>query len=73
MVFSVVCLSIYLVCFQLKSKKNLSCSPLSRQDLVSWKMALDRRQLPEVDRNVRNENIVIVYNQVLNSAYVVLT
>uniref|UniRef100_A0A804QA36 Uncharacterized protein n=2 Tax=Zea mays TaxID=4577 RepID=A0A804QA36_MAIZE len=26
-------------------------SPLSRQDLVSWKMALDKRQLPEVDRN----------------------
>ncbi|EER93049.1 hypothetical protein BDA96_01G000800 [Sorghum bicolor] len=26
-------------------------SPLSRQDLVSWKMVLDRRQLPEVDRN----------------------
>lgn len=35
----------------------ISCllfSPLSRQDLVSWKMALDKRQLPEVDRNVRN-------------------
>ncbi|XP_062213876.1 uncharacterized protein LOC133914935 [Phragmites australis] len=26
-------------------------SALSRQDLVSWKMALDKRQLPEVDRN----------------------
>ncbi|KAK3148675.1 hypothetical protein QOZ80_3AG0207260 [Eleusine coracana subsp. coracana] len=26
-------------------------SRLSRQDLISWKMALDRRQLPEVDRN----------------------
>ncbi|CAM0144576.1 unnamed protein product [Urochloa decumbens] len=26
-------------------------SPLSRQDLVSWKMALDKRQLPEIDRN----------------------
>ncbi|RLN39670.1 uncharacterized protein C2845_PM01G49650 [Panicum miliaceum] len=26
-------------------------SRLSRQDLVSWKMALDKRQLPEVDRN----------------------
>ncbi|XP_020260848.1 E3 ubiquitin-protein ligase bre1-like isoform X2 [Asparagus officinalis] len=26
-------------------------SPVSRQDLVSWKMALERRQLPEVDRN----------------------
>ncbi|KAG2580895.1 hypothetical protein PVAP13_6KG276080 [Panicum virgatum] len=26
-------------------------SCLSRQDLVSWKMALDKRQLPEVDRN----------------------
>lgn len=25
--------------------------PVSRQDLVSWKMALERRQLPEVDRN----------------------
>ncbi|KAF8379515.1 hypothetical protein HHK36_028953 [Tetracentron sinense] len=27
-------------------------SPLSRQDLVSWKMALDERQLPEVDRKI---------------------
>ncbi|XP_020093782.1 uncharacterized protein LOC109713908 isoform X3 [Ananas comosus] len=26
-------------------------SPLSRQDLVSWKMALDKSKLPEVDRN----------------------
>ncbi|KAG2533652.1 hypothetical protein PVAP13_9NG023651 [Panicum virgatum] len=26
-------------------------SCLSRQDLVTWKMALDKRQLPEVDRN----------------------
>ncbi|KQK11916.1 uncharacterized protein LOC100825490 [Brachypodium distachyon] len=26
-------------------------SPLSRQDLVSWKMALDKRRLPEVDKN----------------------
>ncbi|KAJ1292580.1 hypothetical protein BS78_01G000700 [Paspalum vaginatum] len=26
-------------------------SPLSRQDLISWKMALDKRKLPEVDRN----------------------
>ncbi|KAL6638604.1 hypothetical protein ACP70R_023715 [Stipagrostis hirtigluma subsp. patula] len=26
-------------------------SPLSRQDLVSWKMALDKRQLPEIDRD----------------------
>ncbi|XP_012090241.1 uncharacterized protein LOC105648457 isoform X2 [Jatropha curcas] len=25
-------------------------SPLSRQDLVSWKMALEQRQLPEADR-----------------------
>nr|XP_010907949.1 uncharacterized protein LOC105034465 isoform X1 [Elaeis guineensis] len=25
-------------------------SPLSRQDLVSWKMALEKKQLPEVDR-----------------------
>ncbi|KAL2542068.1 S-layer-like proteiny domain [Abeliophyllum distichum] len=25
-------------------------SPLSRQDLVSWKMSLEKRQLPEVDR-----------------------
>ncbi|CAM0878445.1 unnamed protein product [Alopecurus aequalis] len=25
-------------------------SPLSRRDLVSWKMALDKRQLPEVDK-----------------------
>ncbi|XP_043713152.1 uncharacterized protein LOC122661713 isoform X2 [Telopea speciosissima] len=27
-------------------------SPLSRQDLVSWKMALDKRQLQEVDRQI---------------------
>ncbi|XP_010241906.1 PREDICTED: uncharacterized protein LOC104586387 isoform X2 [Nelumbo nucifera] len=27
-------------------------SPLSRQDLVSWKMALEKRLLPEVDRKV---------------------
>ncbi|KAG4952499.1 hypothetical protein JHK85_046366 [Glycine max] len=27
-------------------------SPLSRQDLVSWKMALQKRQLPEADRKV---------------------
>ncbi|KAK7831425.1 hypothetical protein CFP56_027447 [Quercus suber] len=25
-------------------------SPLSRQDLISWKMALEKRQLPEADR-----------------------
>ncbi|XP_078427511.1 oxidoreductase/transition metal ion-binding protein [Wolffia australiana] len=27
-------------------------SPVSRQDLVSWKMALEKRQLPEVDRKI---------------------
>ncbi|WCJ36665.1 hypothetical protein M5689_017851 [Euphorbia peplus] len=27
-------------------------SPLSRQDLVSWKMALEKRQLPEADKKV---------------------
>ncbi|XP_012474561.1 uncharacterized protein LOC105791161 isoform X1 [Gossypium raimondii] len=27
-------------------------SPLSRQDLVSWKMALEKRQLPEADREI---------------------
>ncbi|KAF5183330.1 oxidoreductase/transition metal ion-binding protein [Thalictrum thalictroides] len=27
-------------------------SPLSRQDLVSWKMALEKRQLPEVDKKI---------------------
>ncbi|KAK9143746.1 hypothetical protein Syun_013146 [Stephania yunnanensis] len=27
-------------------------SPLSRQDLVSWKMATEKRQLPEVDRKI---------------------
>ncbi|XP_026379726.1 uncharacterized protein LOC113274562 isoform X2 [Papaver somniferum] len=30
-------------------------SPLSRQDLVSWKMALDKRQLPEVERKMMNQ------------------
>ncbi|KAK4571596.1 hypothetical protein RGQ29_030131 [Quercus rubra] len=27
-------------------------SPLSRQDLISWKMALEKRQLPEADRKL---------------------
>ncbi|XVF53591.1 hypothetical protein PTKIN_Ptkin05aG0110600 [Pterospermum kingtungense] len=27
-------------------------SPLSRQDLVSWKMALEKRQLPEADQKI---------------------
>ncbi|XP_077225913.1 uncharacterized protein LOC143859119 [Tasmannia lanceolata] len=27
-------------------------SPLSRQDLVSWKMALEKRQLPDVDKKI---------------------
>lgn len=27
-------------------------SPVSRQDLVSWKMALEKKQLPEVDKNL---------------------
>ncbi|XP_010550554.1 PREDICTED: uncharacterized protein LOC104821392 isoform X2 [Tarenaya hassleriana] len=27
-------------------------SPLSRQDLISWKMALEKRQLPEADKKV---------------------
>ncbi|PIA49416.1 hypothetical protein AQUCO_01300317v1 [Aquilegia coerulea] len=27
-------------------------SPVSRQDLVSWKMALEKRQLPEVDKKI---------------------
>lgn len=45
----------------------LPCSPVSRQDLVSWKMALDKRQLPEVDRNVRNEKYLIVHNPLLKS------
>ncbi|KAJ4954499.1 hypothetical protein NE237_011282 [Protea cynaroides] len=31
-------------------------SPLSRQDLVSWKMALDKRQLPEVDRQILHQH-----------------
>lgn len=30
----------------------LCCSPLSRQDLVSWKMALEKRQLPEANKKV---------------------
>lgn len=30
-------------------------SPLSRQDLVSWKMALEKRSLPEADRKVLYE------------------
>ena len=47
---------------------NLPCSCLSRQDLVSWKMALDKRQLPEVDRNVRNEKYLIIHNPLLKSA-----
>ena len=47
---------------------NLPCSCLSRQDLVSWKMALDKRQLPEVDRNVRNEKYLIIQNPLFKSA-----
>ncbi|KAK9293281.1 hypothetical protein L1049_021273 [Liquidambar formosana] len=27
-------------------------SPLSRQDLISWKMALEKRQLPEADKKI---------------------
>ncbi|XP_044505910.1 uncharacterized protein LOC123225759 isoform X2 [Mangifera indica] len=30
-------------------------SPLSRQDLVSWKMALEKRQLPEADRKILHQ------------------
>ncbi|XP_057952870.1 uncharacterized protein LOC131146976 [Malania oleifera] len=30
-------------------------SPLSRQDLVSWKMALEKRHLPEADRKILHE------------------
>ncbi|XP_057476523.1 uncharacterized protein LOC130764346 isoform X1 [Actinidia eriantha] len=30
-------------------------SPLSRQDLVTWKMALEKRQLPETDRKVLHQ------------------
>lgn len=47
---------------------NLPCSRLSRQDLVSWKIALDKRQLPEVDRNVRNEKYLSIHNPLLKSA-----
>lgn len=32
--------------------KFYHCSPLSRQDLVSWKMALEKRQFPEADKKV---------------------
>jgi len=32
----------------------ISCSYLSRQDLVSWKIALDRRELPGIDKEVRS-------------------
>ncbi|KAL0907660.1 hypothetical protein M5K25_022081 [Dendrobium thyrsiflorum] len=38
-----------------QSQEPLFFSPeslLSRQDLVSWKMALERKQLPEVDKNL---------------------
>lgn len=30
-------------------------SPLSRQDLVTWKMALEKRQLPEADRKILHQ------------------
>ncbi|CAJ2666758.1 unnamed protein product [Trifolium pratense] len=30
-------------------------SPLSRQDLVSWKMTLEKRQLPEADRKILHQ------------------
>ncbi|PKA55011.1 hypothetical protein AXF42_Ash003648 [Apostasia shenzhenica] len=29
----------------------LGCSPVSRQDLICWKLALEKKQLPEVDKN----------------------
>ncbi|KAJ6374913.1 hypothetical protein OIU78_030402 [Salix suchowensis] len=32
--------------------KFCHCGPLSRQDLVSWKMVLDKRQLPEADKKM---------------------
>ena len=32
------------------------CSPLTRQDLVSWKLALDRRPLPALDKEVRGNS-----------------
>lgn len=53
--------------FVLIKTPYLHCSPVSRQDLVSWKMALDKRQLPEVDRNVRNEKYLTVHNPLLKS------
>uniref|UniRef100_A0A0D9W1Q3 SLH domain-containing protein n=1 Tax=Leersia perrieri TaxID=77586 RepID=A0A0D9W1Q3_9ORYZ len=42
--------------------------PVSRQDLVSWKMALDKRQLPEVDKTVRNEKILLLLNSSMYKA-----
>lgn len=38
--------------FWMFSYQQCTYSPLSRQDLVSWKMALEKRYLPEIDRNV---------------------
>jgi hypothetical protein len=52
---------------------NLPCSPLSRQDLVSWKMALDKRQLPEVDRNVRNEKNILSFIILSRNQLLILT
>jgi hypothetical protein len=31
---------------------HIGCRPLSRQDLVSWKLALDRHELAGVDKEV---------------------
>lgn len=31
---------------------HIGCRPLSRQDLVSWKLALDRHELSGVDKEV---------------------
>ena len=38
----------------------LNSSPLCRQDLVSWKMALEKSRLPEVDKNV-NKSFYLNY------------
>ncbi|XP_042511602.1 uncharacterized protein LOC122086682 isoform X4 [Macadamia integrifolia] len=42
-------------------------SPLCRQDLVSWKMALDKRQLPEVDREILHQHSGFIDIDKINS------
>lgn len=50
--------------------KVCGCSPLSRQDLVCWKVALDRRELPGIDKEVRTLlSFIIGVEELLSVAF----